>query len=166
MTSTPTLFVRAFVFCFVAINAFALGPQLAQAGEAASAPPVYTPGLGEIMSLQQMRHSKLWSAGEAENWPLAAYELDELKEGFEDASTFDAEHEGQPIAGLIKSITPAPLTQLEAAIKAKSPARFAAAFDQLTAACNNCHQSADKGFIHIQRPTTSPYTNQDFSPQK
>ncbi len=132
---------------------------------AAEAPPVYTPGLGEIMSLQQMRHSKLWSAGEAGNWPLASYELDELKEGFDDAKTFDPKHEGQPIAGLIKEITPAPLTLLEAAIKAKSKARFSAAFDQLTAACNNCHESADKPFIHIQRPASSPYTNQDFTPR-
>src|SRR5262249_46301319 len=42
------------------------------------------PGLGEIMALQQMRHSKLWFAGSAGNWPLAEYELDELKEGFGD----------------------------------------------------------------------------------
>src|SRR2546423_10183558 len=44
----------------------------------------FTPGLGEIMTLQQMRHLKLWFAGQANNWPLAGYELDELKEGFED----------------------------------------------------------------------------------
>src|SRR5213593_2269437 len=44
----------------------------------------FTPGLGEIMTLQQMRHLKLWFAGQAGNWPLADYELDELKEGFED----------------------------------------------------------------------------------
>ena len=126
--------------------------------------PVYTPGLGEIMSLQQMRHSKLWSAGSAHNWPLAAYELDELKEGFDDAATFDPNHRGQPISGLIGEITPQPLANLEAAIKAKSTARFDAAFDQLTAACNNCHQSADKGFIVIRRPASSPYTDQDFAP--
>jgi hypothetical protein len=37
------------------------------------------PGLGEIMTLNQMRHAKLWRAGEAQNWSLAAYELDELQ---------------------------------------------------------------------------------------
>jgi hypothetical protein len=36
------------------------------------------PGLGEIMSANQMRHVKLWFAGEAGNWPLASYEVDEL----------------------------------------------------------------------------------------
>ena len=44
----------------------------------------YTPGLGEIMTLQQMRHTKLWLAGEAGNWDLAAYEIKELGEGFDD----------------------------------------------------------------------------------
>ena len=37
----------------------------------------YQPGLGELMSLQQLRHDKLWRAGRAFNWPLAAYEIDE-----------------------------------------------------------------------------------------
>src|SRR5215467_9530965 len=48
----------------------------------------YASGLGEIMSLQQMRHLKLWFAGAAKNWPLADYELDELKEGFDDLIKF------------------------------------------------------------------------------
>ena len=46
--------------------------------------PPYQPGLGEIMSLQQMRHIKLWFAGNAANWPLANYEIGELGEGFDD----------------------------------------------------------------------------------
>ena len=35
--------------------------------------PSYTPGLGEIMTFTQMRHTKLWLAGEAENWDLDAF---------------------------------------------------------------------------------------------
>src|SRR5690242_6266881 len=31
-------------------------------------PEPYAPGLGEIMTLQQMRHVKLWFAGQAANW--------------------------------------------------------------------------------------------------
>src|SRR4051794_7231939 len=48
----------------------------------------FKPGLGEIMTLQQMRHLKLWVAVQAGNWALADYELDELKEGFEDISKY------------------------------------------------------------------------------
>src|ERR1700733_16219163 len=44
------------------------------------------PGLGEIMTLQQLRHIKLWFAGRAGNWPLADYEMGELNEGFENVT--------------------------------------------------------------------------------
>lgn len=49
----------------------------------AGSPEAYAPGLGEIMTLQQMRHVKWWFAGEAGNWDLALYELKELQEGFD-----------------------------------------------------------------------------------
>ena len=58
------------------------------------AQPSFTPGLGEIMTLTQMRHAKLWFAGQGANWPLARYELDELNEGLEDAATFHPTHGG------------------------------------------------------------------------
>ena len=56
----------------------------------------YAPGLGEIMTLQQMRHTKLWLAGEAGNWDLAAYEIKELGEGFDDVVKFHPTHEESP----------------------------------------------------------------------
>ena len=36
------------------------------------------------MTLQQLRHIKLWFAGRAGNWRLADYEIGELQEGFGD----------------------------------------------------------------------------------
>jgi hypothetical protein len=65
----------------LAALAFALVFPLSAAQSEPKEP--FTPGLGEIMTLQQMRHLKLWYAGQAGNWPLADYELDELKEGFD-----------------------------------------------------------------------------------
>jgi hypothetical protein len=49
--------------------AFAAGCQKS-AGPPAAASAAYTPGLGEIMSLQQMRHTKLWFCRPARHWPL------------------------------------------------------------------------------------------------
>src|SRR6185436_10207658 len=67
-------------------------PEAGSASGAGSAPVAagepYIPGFGEIMSLQQMRHTKLWLAGQAGNWPLAEYELEELGEGFDDVVKF------------------------------------------------------------------------------
>jgi hypothetical protein len=124
----------------------------------------YVPGLGEIMSLQQMRHAKLWLAGSHANWALADYELDELREGFDDASKLHPAHEGVPVAALIARLTPAPLEAVDKAIKGKSAAVFRKSFDSLTAACNTCHRAANHGFIQIRRPSGSEFGNQKFKP--
>ena len=44
------------------------------------------PGLVETMMAAQSHHAKLWLAGNARNWELAEYQVDELKEGLEDAA--------------------------------------------------------------------------------
>ena len=44
----------------------------------------YTPGLVEFMMQVQSHHAKLWLAGNARNWDLADYQVDELKELLED----------------------------------------------------------------------------------
>lgn len=134
----------------------------ATADEHAHAAPPYTPGLGELMSANQVRHAKLWFAGKGGNWPLAAYELDELKEGFDDILIYQPHFKGKPIAKLLKPMTEPALAQLEAAIGAKDRARFEAAFDELSHACSSCHQELGYGFIAIQRPTAPPLTNQRF----
>jgi len=122
------------------------------------------PGLGEIMSLQQMRHSKLWFAGSAGNWPLADYELDELKEGFDDVRKLFPTHEGVRLTPLLDVVAKAAMPDLAKAIAAQDGAKFTAAFDVLTAACNSCHQAAKRAFIVIQRPASQPYGNQSFAP--
>ena len=158
--------VAAVIVC-IALAAFVASATHAQPKHAhRAAPPKapYAPGLGEIMSLQQMRHSKLWFAGSAANWELAAYELDELKEGFDDVLALFPTHDGVPLTPMVKAITAKDVPDLAKAIAARDGAGFSSAFDALTAACNGCHQSAKHGFIVIQRPTSLPYTNQLFTP--
>ena len=64
---------------------------------ATAAADAFVPGLGEIMSLQQMRHTKLWLAGQAANWKLAEYELEELGEGFDDVVKLHPTHKDSPV---------------------------------------------------------------------
>jgi hypothetical protein len=130
------------------------------------APEAYTPGLGEVMTLQQMRHTKLWLAGAAGNWPLAAYELDELGEGFDDVVKFHPTHKDSPVApkDAIPRMVTQPLKDLEDAVKAKDRDQFAQGYDALTSACNNCHQAMNFSFNRVQRPESNPYPNQVFSP--
>src|SRR5580704_13060464 len=48
----------------------------------------YVPGLGEFMSGIQVHHAKLWFAGKAENWPLANFEIGEIRETGEDIEKY------------------------------------------------------------------------------
>lgn len=129
-----------------------------QAAGTGAANEPYVPKIGEIMALQQMRHIKLWFAGRAGNWPLADYEIDELKEGFDDVSK-------QLGGDMVEKAVGAQMSALEKAVEAKDRATFTGAFDNLTAGCNFCHRTLDHGFIVIQRPATLPYSDQLFATQ-
>lgn len=132
-------------------------------------PPIaerYVPGLGEIMAQTAARHAKLWFAGQAGNWPLAEYELDELREGFEEAGKFHPTHKHitTPLPKLISGTMDTSLETLEEVVKRQDKAAFAQAYDGLTAACNACHRTTEFGFNRVIRPAMNPFANQDFSP--
>ena len=117
------------------------------------------PRLSEIMVQQQMRHIKLWFAGDAGNWPLADYEIDQLKDGFDDvAKLLGGDIAQQHVGGAI--------SRLEKAIESKDHEAFVFAFEGLSAGCNACHHTLDHAFIVIQRPVPLPYSDQNFSPQQ
>ncbi|WP_347987667.1 hypothetical protein [Methylomonas sp. AM2-LC] len=124
----------------------------------------YTPGLGEIMAQSAVRHAKLWFAGQAQNWELAAYEMDELHEGFEDAAKYHRTHKQikQPIPELIAQNMDLPLAGLEQAIKDKNLQAFTRNYDNLTAGCNACHQATEFGFNRVTHPNFNPFANQAF----
>ena len=120
------------------------------------------------MTLQQMRHTKLWLAGEAANWDLADYEIKELGEGFDDVVKFHPTHEDAPVApkDAIPRMVSGPVKDLQAAIMKKDKKAFEEGYDTLTKACNDCHQAMNFGFNVVQRPATNPYPNQVFTPKK
>jgi hypothetical protein len=126
----------------------------------------YEPGLIEFMAHVQSHHAKIWLAGNARNWDLADYQVDELKELLEDVAKRVPKYRDVPVGQMIETTTMAPIGEIEAAIKARDSKAFMTAFDKLTAACNNCHEAADRGFIVIQRPATSAFPNQSFAPRR
>jgi hypothetical protein len=133
-----------------------------------SAAAVEPPGLGELMTFNQMRHAKLWFAGEAGNWKLARYEVDELGEGFDDVVRYHPTHKDSPVPidSSVEKIIREPLAEVGRAIAAQDRARFEKAFDAVTDGCNRCHQATNFGFNVVQRPTANPFSNQAFSPPK
>ena len=110
----------------------------------------------------QPRHIKLGLAGSEQNWPYAAYELDQLRETFADVGEIMPQYRDLSILDIITSTVKKPLAALDQAIKAKDVNQFIAAYGQLTTSCNSCHQSYDRAVIVIQPPTVAAFPDQDF----
>ena len=118
----------------------------------------YKPGFGEFMSGIQAHHSKLWFAGQNENWKLADFEVHEIIEVIEDIQKFQTERKESQMIGMIN---PA-LDSINNAIQKKSPALFKSSYTLLTNTCNNCHRATDFEFNVVKIPDTQPFSNQDF----
>src|SRR5262245_29096997 len=122
-TSTGVTGMKHFAPIALAIVLALLG---AACGQTSTKGEAYAPGLGELMTLQQMRHTKLWLAGQAGNWDLAAYELDELGEGFDDIVKFHPTHKDSPVApkDAIPRMIAQPVADAREAVNRKDAARF------------------------------------------
>ena len=124
----------------------------------------YTPSLAVVMGLIQVSHFKLWLAGNLRNWPLAEYELSQMKATLQDAKTLFPNDLKADTSGMSQSAE-----QFRDAIKSKDGAKFDAAFRKFTSECNSCHERVGLGFIKIRIPVTSPMmtsplSNQLFAP--
>jgi len=126
-----------------------LEQQLAQA---------YKPGLGEFMSGIQVHHAKLWFAGQNQNWRLADFEVNEMKEA---------------LAAIIKYCSDRPETKninmmnqsmdsITYSIQQKDFTHFKKSYILLTTTCNNCHQATSHEFNVIKIPDSPPFSNQEF----
>jgi hypothetical protein len=118
-------------------------------------------GLSEVMAITQMRHIKLWQAAKAENWPLASYEIDKLRDSLYRAANL---YVNIPVP-LVKSADE-PLNAMQDAAKRRDLRAFEKAFGDLTTSCNACHQAAGLEFIRMRTPSASPFSDQDFAPAK
>lgn len=126
----------------------------------------YVPDLGDVMETVQLRHFKLSYAGTVKNWPLADYELSQIRKSLREAAKLYPSFANVPMAKLIGEISEPALDRLDAAIKAHDSAAFSQGFSRLTQACNSCHKAAGFGFIVIRVPTASPFSNQSFLPNR
>lgn len=127
----------------------------------------YHPELGEQMLGLQIRHARLWFAGEAQNWLLAAFELQEIKEAFDAVVEQNPDHaifQPQRLADILPAMTKQPVTALRDAIDHGNKAEFEKAYDGLSAACSGCHRVAGNDFLVIQRPTAPLLDNLRVTP--
>jgi hypothetical protein len=165
---TTAILVAALLLPIAAnAQAPASSPAKEESKEAAkNTPKAYVPGLEQFMNVILMEHNKLWFAAKARNWPLAEYQLGEIKEIMGDVQDFVPTFKNLPLADMLDAVITKEIASLEKTIEAKDYKAFAAGYDQLTAACNACHQGTDNAFIVIRRPTRPAFTNQDYEPHK
>jgi hypothetical protein len=137
-------------------------PQPPQRGPASSTLN-YVPGVGDMMnSLVQPRHIKLWLAGHENNWELAAYAYKEMQQALNTVGTVQPKFRNLTVPEMIESMTGEAMRDLQSAIDARDPKKFADAFDSLTDGCNSCHSALNHGFIVIKVPEASAFPNQEF----
>lgn len=113
--------------------------------------------LGDIMALVELRHIKLWYAGQSRNWDLVGYEIDRINESLRRSAIL---YTNIPVA-YIKAVG-GPMAEMRDAAGSKSAEKFAHGYAGLTAACNACHTAGRVGFLHIQTPTWSPFSDESY----
>jgi hypothetical protein len=131
------------------------------------------PHLADLMNASmQVHHTKLWFAGRADNWALAAYEvkkiketIEEIKETIVDIQAASSLWQRVPIGTLLKNFI-SNVDALDQAVKARNAIEFDTAYNGFTAACNACHTEAGQPQIKIIVPVTKgdgTFADQDFT---
>ena len=62
----------------------------------------YKPGFGEFMSSIQVHHNKLWFAGQNQNWKLADFEINEIKESLDGIKKYCSDRPETNSIGIIE----------------------------------------------------------------
>ena len=125
------------------------------------------PELGQQMLMLELRHDRLWWAGEAGNWNLAYYMAGEIGEdiqGIIESNGDAAELQPQKLSEVMPAMLNAPLRNLMEAIGTHDKAKFAKAYDDLSAACTGCHRVAGNPMLVIARPKTPILDDLQYAP--
>ena len=112
--------VRIRHFALIAASCVAASlPVRADDQKPAPVQPAFTLRLNDMMVATQLRHFKLWYAGLVQNWPLANYELTQIRVAIADVKRFYANNDGSNMSVMTQAAD-----DLEDAIKAKDSAKL------------------------------------------
>jgi cytochrome c553 len=118
----------------------------------------YKPGFGEFMSSIQIHHAKLWFAGKNQNWKLADFEVNEIKENLEGIQKYCSDRTESKSIGMINQA----MDSISAAIQQKNQNSFREKYIDLTNTCNKCHEETQHEYNVVKIPEIPPFSNQDF----
>jgi hypothetical protein len=169
-------FIAIFAFAVIAAGSVGFWQTVQSPAQQPASPPPPAPPpsavpvvmtMGDLMNtLVQPRHLKLGLAGQAQNWPLAKYALEQLRAAFANIVSAKPKFSGMPVGELVDVALGPPLKAVETAIKQQDAQKFAAAFEQVSQGCNACHMELDHPYVVIRTPDASAFPNQEFKAQR
>jgi hypothetical protein len=125
----------------------------------------FKPAMDDLMTmLVQPRHIKLYYAGQAKNWMLAGFELNELRGALARIGRTIPTYRTIGVDTAVASIFADSIKSVDAAIKAADTTKFTAAYQEMTGACNACHAGMEHPFLVIKVPDAMNYPDQEFKP--
>ncbi len=125
----------------------------------------FKPAMDDLMTmLVQPRHIKLYFAGQAKNWKLAGFQLNELRAALARIGRTIPNYRNINVDNAVASIFADKLKAVDAAIKSQDLAAFAVSYKDMTEACNGCHAAMEHEFLVIKVPDLLNYSDQEFRP--
>ena len=115
------------------------------------------------MSFISRYATKLYFAGDAENWELADIYSHEIEEISEDIVSRGEMHDGINISELVDTMLLPQIEKLEEAIDSGDRQMFLSRYTVMVETCNACHVASDYGAVKVAVPQSNPFS-QDFSP--
>jgi hypothetical protein len=109
------------------------------------------PGLGTVMIEYANRYSDIYYAAKGGNWPLAAYQLKEMREIQEVGETT---RPGR--AGPLKAFEQSFLDPLQKTIEAKDFEKFETSFKAGVQGCDGCQAALGFPYIKYELPGSPP----------
>ncbi len=119
--------------------------------------------LATFMASYERFANKLYLAGKAQNWELAAFYHEELEETAEHLQKLGITDDGIPVSAMMGPNLLEPLKAVEQAIHTRQPEAFTQNMQTLIQHCNSCHQAAGKPYLRLQLTPTG--LSQSFEPQ-
>lgn len=127
---------------------------------------IQRPRYGALMSEMGQRFELLGQAAVARRWELAAFELHELEEVFEELPTAQPPEDigDVDLRGVEQAFINTHPSELDSALTARDSSAFSAAFARAAATCNGCHKTSTHGFIEVPSEPGAPVPKMDPLP--
>jgi hypothetical protein len=127
------------------------------------------PSQSHTMTDVAYQFSSLWFAGKENNWPLAAFFLNEARQHIRWTIRIrpirkDIEGNSVDLKGIYDSVDDSVMKKLQVAIDKKDSALFAATYKETLVQCYSCHKASGKPYLRPKIPTVPPQTIINFDP--